>query len=242
MISVCMATYNGEKFVTRQLDSIINQLEPDDEIIIVDDCSKDNTVNLIKSTYGSRVKVYINEQNLGPIRSFERAISLAKGDYIFLSDQDDIWEENKIKEVVKVFKNVDPILIIHDALVVDGELKTIHPSWIKYMNLNVQQGIIGNVIKNAFTGAMMAFKREVKDFILPFPPTIEMHDQWIALVCILEKEKIHYIDKPLIKYVRHGGNVTGIKKRPLLVKIKGRMKTLIAINWYKKNKKHFSVS
>lgn len=234
MISVCMATYNGEEFIIRQLDSIIKQLGSDDQIIIVDDCSKDNTVNLIKSTYGDRVKVYINDENLGPIKSFEKAISLAEGDYIFLSDQDDIWNENKVKEVIEAFKNENPMLVIHDAHVVDGELETIHPSWIKYMNLNVHQGFLGNIIRNAFTGAMMAFRRELKEIILPFPPMIEMHDQWIGLACLMEHHKIYFVDKPLMKYIRHGGNVTGMKKRPLYVQLKGRLKTLQAVNWYKK--------
>lgn len=236
MISVCMATYNGEKFIIRQLDSIIKQLDSNDQIVIVDDCSKDHTVQIIKDTYGDRVDVYINKKNIGPIKSFEKAISLANGDYIFLSDQDDIWEDNKVEEVLNAFINDDAMLVIHDALVVNGSLETIHPSWIGYMNLNINQGIIGNVIKNAFTGAMMAFKKELVNLILPFPPMIEMHDQWIGLACILEKQKITYVNKSLMKYVRHGGNVTGINKRPLSIKIKGRVKTLQAIHWYNRNK------
>ena len=81
-ISVCMATYNGEKFVVRQLDSVFQQLGPEDEVIVVDDRSKDNTVQLLKETYGNRVQVHVNEENIGAIKSFEKAISLAKGDIL----------------------------------------------------------------------------------------------------------------------------------------------------------------
>lgn len=229
-----MATYNGAKFVCRQLDSVLKQLSADDEVIVVDDGSKDNTVQLIRETYEDRVQVYVNERNIGVIHSFEKAISLAKGDILFLCDQDDLWEDDKVETVLKTFRKEDAILVVHDAYVVDGNLETINPSWNNFNHNNINQGIFGNILKNAYTGAFMAFKKELKEDILPFPASIEMHDQWIALVCMLEKKKITFIDKPLVKYVRHGGNVTGMKRRSLSEQLKGRMRTLSAIAGYRR--------
>jgi glycosyltransferase involved in cell wall biosynthesis len=234
MISVCIATYNGENFVIRQLESVIKQLSKHDQIIVVDDNSSDQTVKLIKEIYGSRIEVYINQKNLGAINSFEKAISLAKGDILFLCDQDDVWEDDKVKVVMGAFEVNKADLVVHDALVVDGGLNVINSSWNDYNNNNINQGIFGNILKNAYTGAFMAFRKELVSDILPFPDTIEMHDQWIALVCMLKKKKIVFIDKPLMKYVRHGGNVTGMKKRSLITQFKGRLKTIKAIAGYKR--------
>ena len=234
MISVCLATYNGEKFITRQLDSLVNQLTESDQIIVVDDGLKDQTVDLIKEKYGDRVEIHVNDKNVGAIKNFEKAISLAKGDILFLCDQDDIWEDHKVKKVLLAFNDQRADLVIHDAQVVDGNLESLHPSWNKYNGNDVNQGLIGNIKKNAFTGAMMAFRKDLVPNIFPFPPSIEMHDQWIALVCMLEKKNIVYIDESLMKYVRHGGNVTGMKKRSLGEQIKGRLGTISAVLGYKK--------
>ncbi|WP_428909668.1 glycosyltransferase family 2 protein [Niallia sp. Krafla_26] len=230
-----MATYNGAQFVIRQLDSVLKQLNEDDQVIIVDDRSSDRTLELIKDKYGHRVEVHVNEQNLGAIKSFEKAISLAKGEIVFLCDQDDIWEENKVEVVLNAFRNQNADLIVHDAYVVDGRLEVLDPSWNHYNANNTNQKLWGNLTKNAFTGAMMAFRKELIPSILPFPKSIEMHDQWIALVCMLENRNIIHINQPLMKYVRHGGNVTGIKKRKLTEQLKGRIGTFIAILNYKKD-------
>ncbi|NMD68813.1 glycosyltransferase family 2 protein [Bacillus sp. DNRA2] len=235
-ISVCLATYNGASFIIRQLDSVLNQLNEDDQVIIVDDRSKDNTVELIKQKYGNKVEVFINKENLGAIKSFEKALGFADGDVIFLCDQDDIWEEDKVSKVVNAFQNEHADLVVHDALVVDGDLHTMNKSWNAYNSNNILQGLLGNILKNAFTGAMMAFKKELVPLFLPLPKDIEMHDQWIAIVAMLEKKKIVYIDEPLMKYVRHGGNVTGMRKRSYTEKLSGRIGTVKAVLQYKKSK------
>ncbi len=231
-LSVCMATYNGAQLVARQLDSVLKQLNENDQVVIVDDGSKDGTPALLKERYGERVEVYVNEQNIGVIQSFEKAIQLAEGDIIFLCDQDDIWEDNKVEKVLDAFKKQDAMLVAHDAYVVDKEEKILHHSWNEY-NHNKKQGFIGNIIANSFTGCCMAFKRELVSSFLPFPVTIEMHDQWIALVCMMKKKKIVYIDEPLMKYVRHGNNVTAVKKRSLSEKLRGRIGTITAVARYK---------
>lgn len=233
-ISVCLATYNGEQFVKRQLDSVLMLLDDSDQVIVVDDRSSDGTFRLLKETYGDRIEIHVNEKNMGPIKSFEKAISLAKGDIIFLCDQDDIWLETKVSSVLEKFKDPQTMLVVHDAQVVDGNEEVIHVSWNKYNRNNINQGIIGNIVKNAFTGCMMVFRKEIVPKILPFPDSIEMHDQWIALACKMNKEKIAYIEEPLMLYVRHGKNVTGMKRRSRMKQINGRLSTIQAVLGYRK--------
>ena len=100
MISVCIATYNGEKYIREQLDSILVQLGPDDEIVVCDDRSSDRTLELIEGYRDSRIHVHRNEKNLGHVRNFEKAISLSRGDYLFLSDQDDVWLPGRVQEML----------------------------------------------------------------------------------------------------------------------------------------------
>lgn len=236
MISVCMATYNGEEFVIRQLETIVKQLVDEDEIIIIDDCSTDGTINLIKEKYGSRIQIVKNQVNSGPIKSFEKAVQMAKGNYIFLSDQDDLWLDNKVEMVMNSFQNENADIIVHDSVVVDGDLNRLSNSWNSLNKNNLQQGLIGNLKKNAYTGCMMAFKKEMVNLILPIPEKVEMHDQWIALVAIMEHKKIIIIEEPLMKYVRHGGNVTAINKRTLKKQLKGRFNMLREILNYRRNR------
>ena len=94
-ISVCIATFNGEKYISSQLDSILNQVVPVHEIIISDDMSTDNTIEIIKNCNNPIIKIFINKERLGVAKNFENAIKHANGDFIFLCDQDDIWLKNK---------------------------------------------------------------------------------------------------------------------------------------------------
>lgn len=120
MISVCMATYNGEKYIHEQMSSILPQLCDLDEIIVCDDASVDKTVAILESFCDNRIKLFRNSSNLGHVKNFEKAISLANGEYIFLSDQDDIWEPNKIKKTIDVFERRSNIsLIYHNLHLID---------------------------------------------------------------------------------------------------------------------------
>jgi len=235
MISVCIATYNGTNFIINQLNSVLMQLSHEDQVIIVDDCSNDNTVKIIRENYGERVEIYTNSENIGAIKTFEKAISKAVGDIVFLCDQDDIWLNDKVDKVLEQFKILDTWLVLHDAYVLNGDHEIIEYSWNKYNN-NRKKGLLGNIIKNNFTGACMVFRKELIKEILPFPDEIEMHDQWIALVCMLNKKKIFYIDEPLMNHIRHGNNATGIKKRSSLTILSGRLNTIKAIIKYKYKK------
>lgn len=238
MISICMATFNGESIVKRQLDSIMCQIGPNDEIIIVDDKSTDSTVDVISSvlkTNRCRYKILTNNQNVGPISSFEKALQFANGDYIYLSDQDDEWFSNKITTCQHAFIDQGADLIVHDAVVVNKNMITLDSSWNHFNHNRTNQTIIGNLIKNSFTGSMMAFTKEIKNIALPFPKKIAMHDQWLFLVAKISHKKILLIKEPLMSYVRHDNNVTG-NKRKIRVMLVDRVNTatdLLAF-WHRK--------
>ncbi|MBJ8505168.1 glycosyltransferase family 2 protein [Acinetobacter seifertii] len=202
-ISVCMATYNGEKYIKEQLVSILKQISETDEVIISDDSSVDNTLNIIKSINDSRVKVYRNcFRNV--IKNFEFSISKASGDIIFLSDQDDIWHPDKIRNYMDQFNNINIGLVISNLQLIDKNGNEIDR---EFFEQGFQIGFLQNLIKNNFIGCSMAFRQELVSKILPFPDNIPMHDWWIGLIA-LKISRVKYIDKKLTYYRRHDNNVT----------------------------------
>lgn len=203
MISVCMATYNGDRYIREQIDSIIVQLEEDDELIISDDGSKDRTCDIIMSYNDSRIKLLHNVKRHGFIGNFENALKVAKGDFIFLSDQDDIWLSDKVKTILPLFNDYD--LIVHDAEIVNGDGISLNKNY--FSTLHRGQSFLRNLYKSRFLGCCMAFKKEVKDACLPFPDNIVAHDYWIGMFSLL-KFKVGFIDDILLNYRRHGNNVS----------------------------------
>lgn len=203
MISVCMATYNGERYIKEQIESILSQLRDGDELIVSDDGSTDQTLEIIFSFKCEKVKILHGPRD-GLIKNFENAINAAKGDYIFLCDQDDVWLENKVNVFKAAFEN-GADLIVSDCHVVDSEAKIINESFFSLRKSSV--GFFSNLLRNGFLGCCMAFKAELKPQILPFPKYIPMHDWWIGLVASLYG-KVIFINQPLILYRRHGNNAS----------------------------------
>lgn len=199
MNSVCMATYNGEKFLEEQIHSILMQLRPEDELVISDDASTDRTVAIIQSIADPRIRLYCDQQFRDPIKNFQHALSHSRGDYIFLSDQDDVWMEGKYQLMLTQLQQYD--LVISDSMIVNQQLEVIHPSFFKYFGS--RKGILKNMIKSSYYGSCMAFSRAVLEASLPFPDTREIgHDLWIGLVAEM-KYKVLFYEKPLLKYRRH---------------------------------------
>lgn len=231
-ISVAMATYNGEKYIREQLTSIINQLGEDDEVIISDDKSSDNTTSIINEFIekDKRIKL-IKGPCLGVIKNFENAISNCKNDYVFLSDQDDIWHDNKIESVLSCFEKTKADLILHNAdIMQNGEIS----NQTFFEKRGVKKGIKNNILKNSYIGCCMAFKADMKKYILPFPENLPMHDQWIGIIC--EKYgKVEFIDTPLITYRRHDNNASGDTHSSVLTMLKWRFNLISAFN--KRSKK-----
>lgn len=179
-ISIVMTVYNGERYLIEQIDSFFNQSYLPDEIIISDDCSYDNTMNLLekyKENKSIDIKIYKNEKNLGFTKNFENAISKSTGDILFLSDQDDVWYKHKIETIVDRFKNNPNInLIIHNADLVDSNLKKKNLSAIS----QVQSGFKNTDV--FITGALTVFKKDLLNYFLPFPQNLLGHDGYIHFV------------------------------------------------------------
>ena len=216
-ISVAMASYNGEKYIEEQIESICQQLSQEDELVISDDGSTDNTRNIVtrmQKKY-SIVKLIPGPQ-MGIAANFSNAIANCTGNIIFLSDQDDIWVENKVKRVKAVFHNQKNIvLVLHRAVIYNGPTK----SGILFSNYRA--GILNNILKSSYWGCCMAFRREFINKYLPLDPNCIAHDQLIGLLA--EKNKgTHFIDDILILHRVHGDNKT--KKLNMLKKIAFRIK------------------
>lgn len=208
MISVCMASYNGEKYIKEQIDSIISQLGPDDELIISDDGSKDNTCSIIMGYNDTRIKLLYNQVFHGLIGNFENALKEARGDVIFLSDQDDIWKSKKVEIAMKALEGYD--MLLHDAEIVncDGE-----PRGINYYScLHNHTGFWANFWKTRFLGCCMAFRKEILKEALPFPRNLVGHDFWICSIALL-KYKVVYIPDILLFYRRHGDNLSSSSEK-----------------------------
>lgn len=218
-VSVAMATYNGEKYIKEQIITILDNLQDNDELVISDDGSNDKTINIINSFNDQRIKL-INGPRKGLKQNFNNAIKNTTGDYIFLSDQDDIWMPDKVDKTLEVFKKNDYILIQHDAIVVDENDNVIFDSFAKHRK--VKTGIIKNLIKNSYHGCCITFRKELKNKILPIPDTIYLHDQWIGMIAEIEG-KTYFLDKKLIKYRRHSENNSSFKHLTVGKMLKNRI-------------------
>lgn len=203
MISVCMATYNGSLYLREQINSILKQLSPTDELIVSDDGSTDETMDILAEYQDSRIKIYRNKAPHGVVMNFENAINQSIGDYIFLSDQDDIWMPDKVKIMVQKLQSFD--LVVSDAQLVNGENMEIFPSFFGLRDSD--RGFWKNMYKNTYLGCCIAFRKDILEYILPFPKKIAMHDIWIGL-CIEIFGSPLFLNKTLIQYRRHGRNTS----------------------------------
>ena len=203
MISVCIPTYNGEKYIQRQLDSILAQLAINDEVVISDDGSTDKTIEIIKGFQDKRIRTFKNEINRNPVLNLENALKQAKGDYIFLADQDDYWLPNKILNTLKLFEKYD--LIVCNGYIVDQDENIIHQSYYDWKGS--APGFFKNLRKNSYIGCALAFNKKILANALPFPRHHIMHDFWIGMVAELTG-RILFLDEHLFCYRRHSENFT----------------------------------
>ncbi|HEY0654965.1 MAG TPA: glycosyltransferase family 2 protein [Chryseosolibacter sp.] len=205
MISVCIATKNGSRYVGEQLGSILSQLGPDDEVIISDDASTDKTIENILSLADPRIRILEqpNQHSIGIVANFERCLRETKGDLIFLADQDDVWLPNKVKKLSKHLTEFD--LVISDCRLVDQHLQPLQQKLTKRHKM--QTGLVRNLIHNSYMGCCMALRRTVLMKSLPFPKDIPMHDIWIGLVAELYF-RVALEREPLVLHRRHEHNAT----------------------------------
>lgn len=198
-----MATHNGASYVRQQIQSILDQLSPFDELIISDDLSTDDTVVLVNHITDPRIR-FLGSQHYGsPVLNFENALRYATGQYIFLADQDDVWAPNKLVVVLPLLQQYD--LVLTDCELIDQHGKLLNPSFFSMRGS--RPGFWHNMRRNSYMGCCMAFRRDLLTYALPFPSHIHMHDWWIGLmaeVC----GRVVFVRQPLLKYRRHGANAS----------------------------------
>lgn len=217
-ISVAMAVYNGEKYLKEQIDSILPQLKEEDELVISYNFSEDGTEDIIRSyeKSDSRVKVYVCKEK-GVIPNFENAIRKCTNEIIFLSDQDDVWDEKKVEIIIKIFSDKTIGAVAHDCVYIDKDRRICKIQPRKQYSRKIS--LFEIIKRNPVQGSCLAFRRELRDFIIPFPDNIPMHDSWIgARICM--RSKLIYIENKLILYRQHDESVTkrNHKRIPEMVK------------------------
>lgn len=207
-----MATHNGEKFIKRQLESILRQLAQDDEIVISDDSSSDKTVDIIKCFSDQRIRLYQNNTFFSPMLNSENALKQASGEFIVLSDQDDVWIENKVSVIRRELVGATGCikLIVLDGYIVDEHEAILHDSI--FAHINSGKGLLKNIYDNTYMGCCMAFSRDLLKVALPFPRNIPMHDMWLGLLAELFGT-VEFVGEKTIKYRRHGATVTDLRRR-----------------------------
>ncbi len=219
-IDVLLATYNGEKYIKEQIDSILNQTYENIRLIISDDCSKDKTQEILKEyeKKDNRIELYIQEKNLGVVKNIEFLLKQVKNKYYMLSDQDDIWLPEKIEKSLETLLENNADLVFGDLEVVNQDLKTMYPSFGDFMLLNkkIHKYINSNMLNyiyNCVTGCTILAKKETIQKILPLPKKSKylIHDHWIGLMTSIYG-KVVYMPEKYIKYRQHGNNQVGTDK------------------------------
>lgn len=237
-VSVCMATWNGSRFVRAQLTSILEQLSSDDEVVVVDDASGDDTVHVIRSIDDPRIRLFTRQENLGYVRTFEEALSKATGEYLFLSDQDDVWAPGRVDAMVTAL--VTHQVVASNLATLDGPERIPGPFLIKDWRLRStdSERHIWNVLKllaglQCYWGCAMAVRRDALGYLLPFPSFLhETHDQWIGMCGNLAGSMAH-LDARTVLRRYHEDNLTPTQPRGLLPALSSRLMLLrcLAVAW-----------
>ncbi|MCZ2222133.1 MAG: glycosyltransferase family 2 protein [Chitinophagales bacterium] len=219
LISIVLCTYNGEKFLLQQLQSLFEQTYPNIEIIISDDASTDNTISILKEMQNRQnVKVVFQKQNIGAVKNFELVISLAQGDYIAFCDQDDIWLSNKIEIL---YKNIGTSSLIYcDSLLIDENNNSLHKKLSGLRKMYSGTDTKGFIFSNTVWGHAAMIKKELLSKALPIPAQTP-HDIWMAVKAAVNGG-IKYLDEVLTHYRQHSNTVT----TTITVKAKTRKKQI----------------
>ena len=223
MVDILLSTYQSEKYIEEQINSIFNQTYTEWKLIIRDDGSSDSTVQIIdkyKSNYPDKVFILNdNRDNIGTVKSFEYLLNSANSEYIMFCDHDDIWLPDKIATSILKMREVEnsnpdfPILIHSDLTVIDSREDTTHSSFWCFSNLNPKLLAEFNYLGvcNGITGCTMLINKKAREVSLPFSKEARMHDAWIAL-CVSKYGKIGYVDRPTVLYRQHEFNQIGAKE------------------------------
>jgi glycosyltransferase involved in cell wall biosynthesis len=197
-----MAVKNGTAYIEEQINSILCQLAPNDELIVSDDQSIDTTLDIVRSFDDSRIKIFSSPRR-GAISNFELALSRSSGDLIFLADQDDIWHSDKLSTMIPYFRNHD--LVVCDCILVGEQRNVLCNSFFEWNRSG--KGFVRNLISNSYMGCCMGFKRNVLEKALPFPNNIASHDSWIGMVAETHFKPL-FLKNTLVSHRIHSSNAS----------------------------------
>jgi glycosyltransferase involved in cell wall biosynthesis len=227
--SICMATYNGERFLREQLESILSQMQVDDELVIVDDASYDGTLAYLKSIGDRRIRLYCNVSNIGHVQSFAKVLSLARGTYILMADQDDVWIDGRLN-IIREALATGPALISTNSEFIDSEGRTVsplHPDLVEadseLYKTNIFRIFTG---KAYYDGCAMGMRKELLKLVLPIPSYVESHDLWIAMAANIARSNRHLSLKTLRRRVHE--NNASVVSRTFLLKLMSRVIFLLS--------------
>lgn len=225
-----MGAYQGERYIALQLRSILSQLSGDDEIVVVDDGSTDRTCSEVCAFQDPRLVLIRHAENHGVLRTFEEALSRARGEIVFLADQDDLWLPNKVETVLNAFANAPEVMLVaSDAVLIDEDGTKIGDSFYAKRG-KFRAGLWSNLLVGKFHGCTMAFRSTLLQSALPFPPgNLVHHDTWIGCVNALTGGKTRYIPDALVAYRRHSTNVTGRVKLSNYTRLRMRSQMLLGL-------------
>lgn len=223
-VDILLPTCNGEKFLSKQLDSLLFQTFSNWRLLIRDDLSSDETMSIIKKykkQYPDRIYVVDNKSiKKGIVGSFECLLNMSASPYVAFCDQDDVWaadklfvQMNEIKSLENKYGGSMPVLVHTDLTVVDNQLKLINASFWKYQHLNPYKmsTLRRLLVQNCVTGCTVMINRPLVKLMLPFPENVIMHDWWIALVAVSEGV-VSFVNRPTVQYRQHDSNDTGAKR------------------------------
>lgn len=224
-VSVVMAVFNGRKFLPDQIVSVLSQLEPEDELLVIDDASSDGSSEWLSSVNDARLRVHVNPLNKGVIKSFELGFSMARHSILFLCDQDDVWLPGKRSSFVNEFER-DPqvLVVVSDAELIDSQGVVTARSFMEIRG-GFQGDLLSTLIRNRYLGCAMAIRSKLLSVALPIPPSVPMHDMWLGGLGAAFG-KVSYIPFPLIQYRRHNTNVSPDKSQGWVLMLVWRIRLL----------------
>lgn len=223
-IDILLATYNGERFLAEQLDSILAQSYTGWRVVARDDGSTDGTRRILERYVAAHPRrimlVEDGDRELGACRNFERLMEQARADYVMFCDQDDVWLPDKIDRLLSAMGELEkstggdlPLLVHSDLAVVDENLRSLHPSFWRYQSVDPKFGqSLNRLLKqNVNTGCTALCNRRLIELALPIPAGALIHDWWIALVAAA-LGRIGFVREPLVQYRQHGQNKFGARR------------------------------
>jgi GT2 family glycosyltransferase len=227
-VSVCMASYNCDRYIEEQIASVLPQLQTWDELIVIDDASSDHTRERVLGTGDPRIRLIAQEKNRGVVETFEHAVRSATGDILFLCDGDDIWAPGKVDKVLRVFADNPRAQVVCTGLRLIDENGQPLDSGDYTKNREFTASLLPNLVRNRFQGSTMAFRSSLLSRTLPFPkPRMFLHDAWIGSCNTMIGGETVYLAEPLLNYRRHGSNFS--RRMGLKDQIEARVQLVVAL-------------